>query len=543
MKIILKYFKWGVVSFPRLFLISMTWIMLYSLVDVIIPLSIRLFLEIVSKKYTNFTLMLGLFIFGILLFLKIITKIMWYLSIDDFAGKYIEQLSLNVEESMVNAIYEKIEEKKPEVIRNILYTDILNVFRVVGHHIPSAIGSMVVIILALIISFSYEIKITLFICFAILFGVILSYASRKILSKVAGATNVKLKIHDASCTEFVALLPLIQCNNILSYFKNKTSANLSEFISTSKEEDKKTIFWSGLIKAYHSLFTIMLSVLLTIPLLNYSISTLVFFTTIANLILDQTQNVELLFQLIIKNHISFKHVDELVYISKREGFKQISKVQSVIFENVGYVYRNGISALNDVCCKFQQGSVIRLIGPNGSGKSTFLKLLTGQYSPTNGKIYINDINISEILRTDLNKNILYVGQDEKLLNETFKNYLGIITGRDITNNQLQELCQWLELPVDNRKIEDNGLSLSVGQRKKLLIIKLLIQLEEKSLIILDEITAGLDQETTQKVYRIIKEIAFQKSKIVFIVDHNLEDDVFVTDKIYFKKDLCEHRHI
>ena len=57
------------------------------------------------------------------------------------------------------------------------------------------------------------------------------------------------------------------------------------------------------------------------------------------------------------------------------------------------------------------------------------------------------------------------------------------------------------LPEDGRTIRDNGGSLSVGQRKKLLLLKLRLRLEEAPVVILDELTAGLDAETAGQVFR------------------------------------------
>ncbi len=90
----------------------------------------------------------------------------------------------------------------------------------------------------------------------------------------------------------------------------------------------------------------------------------------------------------------------------------------------------------------------------------------------------------------MSRQFLYVGQEEIFLNETVEDYLHIITqnkGETVTY-----LLKEYDMAAD-RAIENEGKSLSVGQRE-LLIMKMLLRIEEASVLIVDEIEAGLDQE-------------------------------------------------
>ena len=69
----------------------------------------------------------------------------------------------------------------------------------------------------------------------------------------------------------------------------------------------------------------------------------------------------------------------------------------------------------------------------------------------------------------------------------------------------------------DRAIENEGKSLSVGQRKKLLIMKMLLRIEEASVLIVDEIEAGLDQETREKYEQLLNFIAKKKNKLIIVV--------------------------
>lgn len=276
MKLIFRYFGRAVHLVPKLFAVSMGLIFLLTAMDTLVPWGIRKYLEELTKQNNYFVLLAGLIFFAGYLLGKIFINMAWYVSLDHFGGKYIEALSLSLESAMAGTYYSEIEKIQPAVIRNVLFTDVLNVFRVVGHHIPSLLGALAVILACVLVSLFYDVKLTVFIFVAAGIGFLISWCSRKILAKTAGQTNARLKVHDGWCTQFVEMLPLIQNHNILGYYQEHTSENLKSFIDTAIMEDKRTLFWTGLVQGYHSLFSIALSAFLAIPMAGNSVPDLVF---------------------------------------------------------------------------------------------------------------------------------------------------------------------------------------------------------------------------------------------------------------------------
>ena len=92
--------------------------------------------------------------------------------------------------------------------------------------------------------------------------------------------------------------------------------------------------------------------------------------------------------------------------------------------------------------------------------------------------------------------------------------------------------------AEDRIIENEGKSLSVGQRKKLLIMKMLLRIEEASVLIVDEIEAGLDQETREKYEQLLNLIAKKKNKLIIVVEHDPQGTIEFTKIMHF-----EHGHI
>lgn len=252
MKLIFRYFRRAIRMFPGLFAVSMLLIFGLTAMDTFIPWGLRKYLDKLIEQNNYSVFMMGIILFAGYLLIRVFVNIRWYISLDHFGGRYIEALSLSLERAMAGTYYSEIEKIKPGIIRNVLFTDVLNVFRVVGHHVPSMLGAFTVILACIAVSFAYSVKLTAFIFGTAALGFLISWCSRKILSKTAGATNAKLKVHDSWCTQFVEMLPLIQSHNILDYYQKHTSANLEDFIETAVVEDKKTIFWSGIVSGYHS---------------------------------------------------------------------------------------------------------------------------------------------------------------------------------------------------------------------------------------------------------------------------------------------------
>ncbi len=533
MRLILQYFRRAVRSLPKLFAISMFMAIFLTGLDVIMPWLLRIYLNILTELNSYYFLAIGIAFFALYLLVKVLVKTRWYVSLDRFGGKYIEKLSLQLEDSLAITYYSEIEKVGPSITRNILFSDVLNMFRVIGHHVPSMLSAIIVIIACIAVTSVHSITTSIYIFCAALMGFAISWFSRKIIAKYAGNTNAKLKQHDSWCAQFVELLPLIQNHNIINYYKSKTSTNLNEFVETAVAEDQKSIFWSGLSGAYHTLFSLSLSAMLALPISGNSIPDLIFYTMVADIVMEQSQKIEMMIQQIMKQRISFVHVDKLLNLTYRTGTSTVNRIDKIDFVDVDYTYSNGLTALNNVSCKIEKGDFVRLVGANGSGKSTFIKLLMGIYRCSDGKILLNGATIENLSKESINNQILYIDQDEQLLDESFKYYLELITSKNIDPAKYSDLCAQISLVDDGRTIQRNGKSLSAGQRKKLLLLKFLLGLETASVLILDEITAGLDVETIEQVYAQLKRIAESAEKIIFVIDHNAPSDLGFTHTIRF----------
>ncbi len=532
MRLIVSYCKRTMKRYPKVFLRAMGLIIFITLMSAFLPYGMRMFLErVIAEAHYGYAV-LGILAFAVYLVLKTLADIRWYRLLDELGGCCIKDLSVELERALAETSGAQIDAEEPGRIKHIMYADVLDVFRVIGHHIPTLLGSVAVIAASLVLAACYNGKLMLFIFGALILGTAISVMEKRMIAAKAGNTNRKPKEHHILCDCYVDSIPLVQTNLVLPYFAKKTEQSIADFIAASQKEDGVQVFWSEAVSHYNTLFNLALSTFLALPAAGASIVNLVFFITLSGIVMSEGQKSQLLMQQIIRAQVSFENVDRLLGLPRRQGTEKLGQIRDIAFENVSFSYRRGgEEVLHDISCVLRSGDNIRLAGGNGSGKSTFIKLLTGVYPPQTGRILVNGKPLEAYSRETLNEQILLVGQDEILLNESVRDYLEIISGGAFDREKTEEILRWTALDGEDFAIENNGLSLSGGQRKKLLLSKLLLRCEKASVIILDEVEAGLDQAMVQKYAELLRGMFAERGKIFMIVAHQL-DGGLIFDKTF-----------
>ncbi|MEC9199559.1 MAG: ATP-binding cassette domain-containing protein [Pseudomonadota bacterium] len=163
-----------------------------------------------------------------------------------------------------------------------------------------------------------------------------------------------------------------------------------------------------------------------------------------------------------------------------------------------YDKENGAPILDIPTLKIPAGEAVAVLGVNGSGKSTFLKLLSGLYAPSSGRLLIDGVDMGQIAPRDLRRNIGYLGQDVRLFAGTLRENLNLHQlERD--DDRLYEALDFAGLGPFVKahhkgldlEITDGGQGLSVGQRQSIGWAR--IWLQNPPIVLLDEPTASLDQ--------------------------------------------------
>lgn len=185
-------------------------------------------------------------------------------------------------------------------------------------------------------------------------------------------------------------------------------------------------------------------------------------------------------------------------------------------KNLTYSYKDSKEkVLANVNESFEEGKFYAIIGKSGSGKSTLLSLLAGLDEPDSGKILFNGENIQEIGYTNHRKNnISLVFQNYNLID-----YLSPLENIHLVNNQAQQDIL-LELGLSEHQIKRNVMKLSGGQQQRVAIARALVS--SAPVILADEPTGNLDENTASEIIEILKKLAKERSKCVIVVTHSKE---------------------
>ena len=186
-------------------------------------------------------------------------------------------------------------------------------------------------------------------------------------------------------------------------------------------------------------------------------------------------------------------------------------------KDVSFTYESGETQnnLNHINVTIQDGETILLCGESGCGKTTLLSLLGGLDSPTRGKIFFEGQDISQTgLAAHRRNHVSFVFQAYNLID-----YLTSVENVSLTS-KLPPLPILERLGLTKEESKRNVLKLSGGQQQRVAIARALAS--EAPIILADEPTGNLDEDTAQGIIEILKESAHQMNKCVVVVTHSHE---------------------
>ena len=204
------------------------------------------------------------------------------------------------------------------------------------------------------------------------------------------------------------------------------------------------------------------------------------------------------------------------------------------FENVNFAYNGRNSVIENLSLHIPAGKTIAIVGSTGSGKSTLVKLLLRLYEVQSGTISLDGVDIRELDFKNLRSHIGLVSQDVFLFHGTVGENIsyGTITANDneiIAAAKIAEAHEFIkELPQGYETIVgERGQKLSGGQRQRIAIARAV--LKNPPILILDEATSAVDNETEAAIQRSLEKITANRTTIA--IAHRLST-VRNADRIY-----------
>ena len=207
---------------------------------------------------------------------------------------------------------------------------------------------------------------------------------------------------------------------------------------------------------------------------------------------------------------------------------------NIELQNVSFAYNLKTKPiLKDFSLNISKGDFISIEGVNGSGKTTLLKILYGYLKPCSGNVFFDGVQIDNLSLNSLRKSISIVNQEFLLISDSIRNNITLHNNK-ITPQEIDDILELVGLRslVNNLPngvdeiVGYNGKNLSGGEMQKVAIARALVR--KPRLLIFDEITNHLDQESQKTILNIITSLR-GKVTILFVSHSNQRDLGF--DKI------------
>ncbi len=213
--------------------------------------------------------------------------------------------------------------------------------------------------------------------------------------------------------------------------------------------------------------------------------------------------------------------------------------------NVSYFYEEkSQNILKDLSFVISKGEIVGFAGESGSGKSTLANLILGLLHPSQGEVMIDNVVLTDQNCSKWHTMIGYVPQEVFLLDDTIRRNIAFgLDDQEINDNRINEVIQMVKLDVFVKTTSDGldlllgerGTRLSGGQRQRIGIARALYH--DPEVLILDEATSSLDNETEDEIFATLEPL--KKNKTILIIAHGSKALNFCPRILFLKNGTVE----
>ena len=257
-----------------------------------------------------------------------------------------------------------------------------------------------------------------------------------------------------------------------------------------------------------------------------SLGTLLAFSTFVGMMLWPIRQMGRVLTDMGKTMVSVGRIHEILDepIEEFEEGEKISVKGKIEFENVSFEYEPGKPVLNNVSFSVKPGQTVAILGPTGSGKSSLAHLLPRLYDYTSGSIKIDDIELKDIDKHAIRKNVGIVLQEPFLFSRTLKENIGMSRNNSEDDEVFEaaQIASVHDVILDFQQgydtaVGERGVTLSGGQKQRVAMARTLVM--NTPILIFDDSLSAVDMETDAAIRAQLNRR--DRKATTFIISHRL----------------------
>ncbi len=429
-----------------------------------------------------------------------------------------------------------------EIISRI--SDAVKIRAFINNSLIDIIVNILIVVFSFFLMFLYSWKMALICCSVIPIYILLYFIANKLNKKTERKVMVQAAELESQLVESLNTIGTIKRFGIEQFVNIKTETKFINLLNTGYKSGLNALFVNMSTSFVSRLFTIILLWIGSYFVLSQEITPgeLLSFYAILGYFSGPLNSLVGVNQTIQNAFIASDRLFEIMDLEQEKENKIIlnkNMLGDINFKNVNFRYGTRIDVFKEFNLLIPLGKITAIVGESGSGKSTLVHLLQNIYPLSSGKIYINDLDITQIENGSLRNMVGVIPQRVELFKGTIIENISVGDFEPDMNKILKisqdiGLIKFIEeLPEGFfTDIGENGTSLSGGQRQKIAIARVLYRNPE--IIIMDEASSSLDSESEKMIIDVIKRMK-DEGKTIIMIAHRLStvtkaDNIVVMSK-------------
>lgn len=531
LKKFIKYYK----PYKGLFCADMLCAMVLSAIDLVFPIIIRYLLNDVYILKDSNTIIRNAAYVGLALLIMYIARYFCQYFITAWGhimgAKMETDMRSNLFSHLQKLSFSYYDNNNTGKLMSRIVTDLFDITELAHHGPEDLFISILKLSGAFIILTTINVQLTLIILFFTLVMLYFSFFYNKKMRGVFKKNREKIANVNAVIQDSLSGIRVVKSFANEQIENSKFEKGNNEFFETKQD----SYFIMGKFYSGNSFFQGLLYLLVIIAggvfISNSSlkITDLVVYLLYINVFLNPVEKLVNLTEQFQRGFSGFERFTEIMETQpdiedRKNAVELVNPVGNITFENVSFSYNEKNNVLENININIGAGKRIALVGPSGGGKSTFCSLIPRFYEITSGSIRIDGTDIRDIKQKSLRNAIGIVQQDVYMFAGTVKENIAygkpgttdeeIIASAKLAN--IHEFIMSLENGYDTY-VGERGVKLSGGQKQRISIAR--VFLKNPPILILDEATSSLDNETEQYIQKSLETLA--KNRTTIVIAHRL----------------------